>query len=146
MPSPTKVGSFPYLPVEFTKDGDVVKQPQVDGVLKLVSEPVQPNGVTDLFVISHGWNNDIPEAEGLYSSIFGKVNDVLAQRNSACDNVRARRAAVVGILWPSKKFDEASLIAGGAAGMSNNGPADLTKSIDLLTSFVATPDAKKSLK
>jgi hypothetical protein len=145
MPSPTKVGSFPYLPVEFTKDGDVVKQAQVDAVLKLVGQP-EPAGVTDLFVISHGWNNDIPEAEGLYSSIFAKVSEVLAQTNPACANVRARRAAVVGILWPSKKFDEASLIAGGAAAMSTKGPADLTKSLDLLTSFVATPDAKKSLK
>jgi hypothetical protein len=145
MPSPTKVGSFPYLPVEFTKDGDVVKQAQVDAVLKLVGQP-EPAGVTDLFVISHGWNNDIPEAEGLYSSIFAKVSEVLAQTNPACANVRARRAVVVGILWPSKKFDEASLIAGGAAAMSTKGPADLTKSLDLLTSFVATPDAKKSLK
>ena len=145
MPSPTKVGSFPYLPVEFTKDGDVFKQSQVDAVLKLIGQPLQPNGVTDLFVISHGWNNDIPEAENLYSSIFGKINEVLAQANPACTNVRARRAAVVGILWPSKKFDEASLIAGGAAAMSAKSVADLTKSIELLTSFVATPDAKKSL-
>ena len=145
MPSPTKVGSFPYLPVEFTKDGDVYKQPQVDAVLELVGQPA-PAGVTDLFVISHGWNNDIPEAEGLYSSIFDKVNEVLAQANPACVTVRARRAAVVGILWPSKKFDEASLIAGGAAAMSTKGPADVTKSIELLTSFVATPDARKSLK
>lgn len=146
MPSPTKVGSYQYLPVEFTKDGDVFKQPQVDAVLKLIGQPAQPNGVTDLFVISHGWNNDIPEAEALYSSIFGEIDDVLAQGNPASVNVRARSAAVVGILWPSKKFDEASLIAGGAAGMSAKGPSDLGKSIDLLTSFVATPDAKKSLK
>ena len=136
---------FPYLPVEFTKDGDVYKQPQVDAVLELVGQPALA-GVTDLFVISHGWNNDIPEAEGLYSSIFDKVNEVLAQANPVCVTVRARRAAVVGILWPSKKFDEASLIAGGAAAMSTKGPADVTKSIELLTSFVATPDARKSLK
>lgn len=132
------------MPVEFTKDGDVFKQTQVDAVLKLVGQPA-PGGVTDLFVISHGWNNDVPEAENLYSSIFAKIDEVLAQANAACTNVRARRAAVVGILWPSKKFDEASLIAGGAAAMSAKSAAELTKSIDLLTSFVATPDAKKSL-
>ena len=146
MPSPAKVGSFTYLPVEFTKDGAVFKQAQVDAVLKLVGQPAQPNAVTDLFVISHGWNNDIPEAEGLYASIFGKVDEVLAQASPACVNVRARRAAVVGILWPSKKFDEASLIAGGAAGMGANDAAVLKQSLDLLTSFVGTPDASKSLK
>jgi len=146
MASPAKVGSFAYLPVEFTKDGDVFKQPQVDAVLKLVGQSAQPNGLTDLFVISHGWNNDIPEAEGLYSSIFAKVDEVLAASNPASANVRARRAAVVGILWPSKKFDEASLTAGGAASMGAKGPSDLTKSLDLLTSFMGTPAATKSLK
>lgn len=146
MPSPAKVGSFTYLPVEFTKDGAVFKQAQVDAVLKLVGQPAQPNVVTDLFVISHGWNDDIPEAEGLYASIFAKVDEVLAQASPACVNVRARRAAVVGILWPSKKFDEASLIAGGAAGMGANDAAVLKQSLDLLTSFVGTPDASKSLK
>jgi hypothetical protein len=146
MPSPTKLGSFNYLPVEFTKDGDVFKQKQVDAVLKLVGQPSQPNGITDLFVISHGWNNDIPEAEDLYTHIFSTIDGVLAKSSPACVDVRARRAAVMGVLWPSKKFDEASLIAGGAASMGAKGTSDLAKSIDLLTGFVATPDATKSLK
>src|SRR5207248_7463643 len=98
------------------------------------------------FVVSHGWNDDIPEAEGLYTSIFSAIDGVLARGNAACTNVRARRAAVMGVLWPSKKFDEASLIAGGAAGMAANDASDLTKSIDLLTRFVGTPDAAQSLK
>jgi hypothetical protein len=146
MPSPAKLGSFDYFPVEFTKDGAVFKQEQVDAVLELVGKPSQPNGITDLFVISHGWNNDIPEAEGLYASIFAKIDEVLAQGNAACVTVRARRAAVVGVLWPSKKFDEASLIAGGAAGMAANDTSELTKSLDLLTGFMGTPDAAQSLK
>jgi hypothetical protein len=70
MPSPATVGSFTYLPVEFTKDGKAAKPEQVDAVLKLVGTPSDANPLTDLFVISHGWNNDIPEAEGLYASIF----------------------------------------------------------------------------
>jgi len=145
MPSPATVGSFQYLPVEFTKDGDVFKPEQLAAVLELVKRPARPNGVTDLFVISHGWNNDIPDAEGLYSSIFQKVNEVLQQSSPACVNVRARRAAVVGILWPSKKFDEASLIAGGAAGMTADDTAELNKSISLLTSFLGTTDSAQSL-
>lgn len=145
MPSPAKVGSFTYLPVEFTKDGKAAKPEQVDAVLKLVGTPTDANGLTDLFVISHGWNNDIPEAESLYASIFAKVDEVLSQTNPASDNVRARRAAVVGILWPSKKFDEAALTAGGAAAMGANDADSLKQSLDLLTGFMGTPDAAQSL-
>jgi hypothetical protein len=145
MPSPATVGSFTYLPAEFTKEGKAFKPEQVDAVLKLVGTPSDANALTDLFVISHGWNNDIPEAEGLYTSIFAKVDEVLAQANPVSTNVRARRAAVVGILWPSKKFDEASLIAGGAAAMGANDVDSLKQSLDLLTSFMGTPDAAQSL-
>jgi hypothetical protein len=65
--------------------------------------------------------------------------------NPVSTKVRARRAAVVGILWPSKKFDEASLTAGGAAAMGPNDADALKQSLDLLTSFVGTPDAAQSL-
>jgi len=139
------MGSFTYLPVEFTKDGVAAKPEQVDAVLKLVGTPTDATPLTDLFVISHGWNNDIPEAEGLYASIFAKIDEVLAQANPASTNVRARRAAVVGILWPSKKFDEASLTAGGAAAMTASDADGLKQSLDLLTSFLGTTDATQSL-
>jgi pimeloyl-ACP methyl ester carboxylesterase len=145
MPSPTKLGPFSYFPVEFTKDGDAFKTEELDAVLAAVGQPSQPNGITDLFVISHGWNNDIPEAEDLYTRIFGKVNEVLAQTNPACDAVRNRRAAVVGVLWPSKKFDDASLIAGGAAAVGTDQSASLTQALDLLSGFMGSPDATQSL-
>jgi pimeloyl-ACP methyl ester carboxylesterase len=139
------MGSFTYLPVEFTKDGTAAKPEQVDAVLKLVGTPSDATPLTDLIVISHGWNDDIPEAEALYASIFAKVDEVLAQANPVSTNVRARRAAVVGILWPSKKFDEASLTAGGAAAMTANDADSLKQSLDLLTSFMGTSDATQSL-
>jgi pimeloyl-ACP methyl ester carboxylesterase len=139
------MGSFTYLPVEFTKDGTAAKPEQVDAVLKLVGTPSDATPLTDLIVISHGWNDDIPEAEALYASIFAKVDEVLAQANPVSTNVRARRAAVVGILWPSKKFDEASLTAGGAAAMTANDADSLKQTLDLLTSFMGTSDATQSL-
>lgn len=139
---PTTMGPYAYYPIEFTKDGDVYKPPQLDAILNAVAPAA---GLTDLFVISHGWNNDIPEAEDLYTRIFAQVNAVLAEPSPVCDNVRARRAAVVGILWPSKKFDEKSLIAGGAASFSDGGVADLAANVDLLSSFIDSPDAAQSL-
>ncbi len=139
---PTTMGPYAYYPIEFTKDGDVFQQPQLDAILNAVAPQ---GGLTDLLVISHGWNNDIADAEDLYTRIFAQVNAVLAQPGAVTDNVRVRRAAVVGILWPSKKFAEESLIPGGAAGLADGGVADLGASVDLLSQFLESPDAAKSL-
>src|SRR5512146_1093393 len=109
MPSPASVGGFPYYPVEFTKDGVVARQDEIAAVLNALAPSADAALFSDLVVISHGWNNDIPEAEQLYAAIFSAVQQVLPLANPACDAVRARRVAVLGVHWPSKKFDDASL-------------------------------------
>ena len=95
--------------------------------------------------MSHGWNDDIPEAEELYTTIGDHVAAVLPKQAPACATIRGRRVVVCGVLWPSKKFDDKSLIPGGAASISDNGAADATAAVDLLASFVDTPDSKKAL-
>jgi hypothetical protein len=134
------MGPFKYFPLAFTKDGTIVDESQFAAVVTAVSD----SPVSDLIVISHGWNNDIPEAEALYTSIFNQVATVLPLKNPACDAVRARNVVVVGILWPSKKFDDASLIPGGAAAMSD-GTSDATEALDRLSSFLDSPDATQAL-
>ena len=137
------MGPFPYFPLAFTKDGAIVDQTQFADVLSAVA-PGAAKPLTDLIVISHGWNNDMPEAESLYASIFNQVATVLPMKNPACDAIRARRVAVVGILWPSKKFDDASLIPGGAAAMSD-GTDDAKDAVDRLSAFIDSPDAAPAL-
>ena len=46
----------PTFDVEFTKDGEIFQQPQVDALLAGLGP------VTDLLVLSHGWNNDKADA------------------------------------------------------------------------------------
>ena len=47
------IAGIPYVKAEFDKDGNL-------------TDPVSlPSGVTDLFVISHGWNNDAAEARAV---------------------------------------------------------------------------------
>ena len=134
------IGPFQYLPLAFTKDGTIVDQSQFAAVVSAVSS----DALTDAIVISHGWNNDMPEAEALYTSIFNQVAAVLPLQNPACDAVRARSVAVVGILWPSKKFDDSSLIPGGAAALGD-GTADATQAVDRLSEFLDAPDASQAL-
>ncbi len=142
--TPTTMGPFAYLPVEFTKDGVLANPDQLTAVLKAVTQSPAEGGLTDLFVMSHGWNNDIADAEDLYTKVFECFDVVLKQSTPVTDNVRKRRAAVVGILWPSKKFADAELTPGGAAGLADSG-VDAIQALDTLASFIDTDDARQSL-
>src|ERR671918_164843 len=62
---------FPYGEIEFTKHGEIHRSEQLDELLQMVER----REITDLFVISHGWNNDMSEARALYQSFFQRMKD-----------------------------------------------------------------------
>jgi len=106
--------------VEFTRDGTVFQQSQVDALLAGLGP------VTDLLVLSHGWNNDKADASELYDELLGNIDKLLDLRNQPpasvpaplqdfVDRLRSRNFAAVRIFWPSKKFTDADLIPGGGA-------------------------------
>jgi hypothetical protein len=59
---------------------------------------VAAGGIKDLFVLTHGWNNDVGSARDLYQEMFA----LLAQQ---LDGHRSSSAAV-GVIWPSLLFPE----------------------------------------
>lgn len=104
--------------VEFTKDGAVFDQTQLDALIAGLAP------VTDLFVVSHGWNNDKADAKELYDELVGNLDKLLDLRrlqtvpDTLADFTKAlgsREFATVRIYWPSKKFTDAELIPGGGA-------------------------------
>lgn len=100
--------------VEFTKDADVYKQAQVDALLAALP------GVTDLIVLSHGWNNDMADARKLYNELVGNIEQILDTRSdpgapAAVQALAGRTYAVCQVFWPSKKFTDEELIPGGGA-------------------------------
>lgn len=108
----------PTFDVEFTKDGDIFQQQQVDALLAGLGP------VTDLLILSHGWNNDKADASQLYEELLGNIDKLLGLRNQASvpsplqgfvDRLRNRNFAAVRVFWPSKKFTDADLIPGGGA-------------------------------
>jgi hypothetical protein len=109
------ISGFPYLEVEFDKNGDAVDAAAVDRA----ADFAKSGAATDLFVVSHGWNNDIAEARDLYRELFACVRRVL----DATPALTARRFAVVGLFWPSKKFTDEELIPGGAAAVDDGSVA-----------------------
>jgi hypothetical protein len=84
------IKGIPYFEVQFDKEG------------RRLNALAIPPGKTDLIVMSHGWNNDAAAAEDLYVKLFSNFADVTAG-DSAFSN---RRIAIIGVIWPSKKFDE----------------------------------------
>jgi hypothetical protein len=128
--------NYPYQELAFTKDGSPVDPGQAAAVGDLADR------VSDLVVISHGWNNDMDEARTLYRDLFTSLDTVRA-RTSA--DLAGRTFGVVGILWPSKRFADADLIPGGAAGVGHSDAAlagDLRRMGDAFDS----PDAGTTME
>lgn len=84
------IKGIPYSAAEFDKNG------------KLLTIPTVPSGTTDLIVVSHGWNNDRTSAEDFYSKLFGNFADVTASDPL----IQKRKLAIVGVIWPSRKWDD----------------------------------------
>lgn len=105
----TELSGFPFFEVEFDKKGAVDDPQQAQAVVDFVAS----GEVTDLFVFSHGWNNDMAEARDLYGKLCLQLRERLGAGSGG--GLPGRKLAVLGIFWPSKKFADKELIPSGAA-------------------------------
>jgi hypothetical protein len=132
----SSISNFPYFEVQFNKQGGVHDQGEVNKLLEFLKQET----ITDLFIISHGWNNDMDEARRLYRNFFEHMREVLD--SGKVPNVNARKFAVLAVLWPSKKFAEQDLIASGAASLESPiTNADINEQLDILKELVNDPHA-----
>src|ERR1051326_2810121 len=104
-----KLNGFDYFEVQFTKDGAIFDRSQLAQLLANV------NNYSDVFVISHGWNNDEADARALYNNLTRQLAAAMPRFP-----LPGRTFAVLGVLWPSKKFADAELIPGGGASTSQD--------------------------
>lgn len=87
----TTINGLPYFEIDFNADGTLnTTTGHGDGGL---AAAVAAGGITDLFVLSHGWNNGVDSARDLYQAMFTLLADQLGAHKSS--------SAAVGILWPS---------------------------------------------
>ena len=109
------VAGFPFWPLRFDKDGNG------DATVDTFLDELPGAGLTDLFIFSHGWNNDETTALDLYSRFFGAVRDVLS---SGSATLRAgAKIGVAGVLWPSILFPGDTVppaAEGGASSFTNS--------------------------
>ena len=133
----------PYYAFESMYDtGGHSTDPSAEGAV-LAGMTKNPDGkvVTDLIVMSHGWNNNIDEARSLYQDFFQSLASV-------CGNgfIAGRNPLVVGIFWPSMRFTDAQLIPGGAASLGDQLDAQLNAQLDAFqVLFGADPTAKAKI-
>src|SRR6516165_1707680 len=92
----TDINGLPYYEVDFNADGSLnTATGGGDGGLPAA---VAAGGITDLFVLSHGWNSGVDSARDLYQAMFGLLADQLGEQLSS--------SAAVGIIWPSLLFPD----------------------------------------
>lgn len=134
-----EIAGFPYFEFAVDKAG----KPVDAAARQAIAAHFSAHEVTDLFVISHGWNNDMGEARELYRRFFTGVGKLIdAKKVAGAD----RRFAVLGILWPSKKFAEEALIPGGAASLGGHALSALQAQIDGLQGVFDNPHAADILR
>ena len=85
------IAGVSYEAARFDKDGAALNQQDVR----------LPQGTTDVIVASHGWNNTEEQAEQqLYIPLFTNFAAI------ASDQLQNKKIAIVGVIWPSKKFTD----------------------------------------
>jgi hypothetical protein len=91
------------------------------GELNALLAEVPARGVTDLLLLSHGWNSDRGQARRLYRLWFQQVPGLLGRAGASAATVGS-----VGVVWPSKRWaDEPEPTGpggGGAAGLDTPAP------------------------
>jgi hypothetical protein len=92
----TDINGLAYYEVDFNADGTLdTTTGGGDGGLPAA---VAAGGITDLFVLSHGWNNGVDSARDLYQAMFGLLAAQLGTHLSS--------SAAVGVIWPSLLFPD----------------------------------------
>lgn len=87
----TQIAGLNYYELDFNADGTLSS----DGGLP---EAVQADGIRDVFVLSHGWNNGADSARSLYQAMFTLLAGMIPDRLGT--------SIAVGIIWPSLLFPE----------------------------------------
>jgi hypothetical protein len=130
------IAGIPYVAAHFDQDGAALNQQQV----------TLPPGTTDVIVLSHGWNNTEEQAEQLYSELFTNFTAV------APDQLQKKKFAIVGVIWPSKKFTDvveaavAEQAGGGGAGFGTSSTAadeTIKAKLDLIAEMFDEKAAEK---
>lgn len=133
----TKNG-FQYAELEFDAKGKFGPNQ-----LKAAIDTLRAPGLTDVLVLSHGWNNDIADARKWYGDYLKFLRAEL--ETGTVPGIAARKLGVIAIFWPSKRFADSELVPGNANSVGSSVTrAGIRKQLALLAS--AFPDKASKAK
>jgi Serine hydrolase len=130
------IAGISYTAARFDKDGAALNKQEI----------TLPKDTTDVIVASHGWNNTEEQAEQqLYIPLFTNFAAV------ASNQLQNKKIAIVGVIWPSKRFTDVVDAAvaeqgpGGGAGFGMSSTA-ADETIRAKLDVIATMFDKKAAK
>jgi hypothetical protein len=120
-------------------------QANFDKAANLQDAVTLPAGTTDVFIMSHGWNNNKEDAQKLYDAFFGNFAELKENFDFA-----NRKLAIVGIFWPSKKFDDLAFQVGqsnaAAVGVPTEDEALLAAKLEDLKALFSSPEENQKIE
>lgn len=95
-----------WYPLSFDSDGNPIDPNEVDGpdgiAPTLFNQPDNP--VTDLWILSYGWNTSIPDGDVFYNTWVDLLRTEIQQAN-----LQGYNPMFVGVFWPSKAFADPNI-------------------------------------
>lgn len=116
-----------------------------DVVLRTLADDA--SGITDVFLLNHGWMGDIPAARTQYDAWVGAMSKCEADLARMKQVRPGFKSHVVGIHWPSLPWGDESF-GGGSFAVSTDGPANPVEALveDYATRVADTPKARDALR
>lgn len=137
-----------YHLICFDKNGSE-RSDDPDGLISLrIIQAIAADGITDVFIVSHGWKGDVPAAIDQYNRWIGAMQDCTADRDQFSARRPGFKPLIVGFHWPSLPFGDEELRTGGTAFGDNPAPAlTLGQLVDLYADRLCdTPATRNSLR
>ena len=127
----TTLQGFPFWTLEFNKDATPVDAGSLDAFV----DEVGRGAFSDLYVFSHGWNNDRDSALDLYQRYLAEMRKIVSDKGVGAT------IGFAGVIWPSMLWPddaasaamdtEAPVMSGGAVSLGDARAPDIASaSID----------------
>lgn len=89
---------IPYYVIPFDKYGNCIGPQTKEDLL----DKIESENYSDVFLFSHGWNNDFEYATGLYESFIDGFISMRKERNLPL--AEGFKPLLIGVFWPSATF------------------------------------------
>jgi hypothetical protein len=136
-----------YYLVCFDEQGRERREPDGSLLSEVVGRVIGDSreGITDVFLASHGWKGDVPAAIEQYDLWVGEM--VRSPDRAAAGVARPGfKAIVVGLHWPSLPFGDEEMTTDGGL-LSDDGDADVDRQIEqYVASLGDTPRIRQALR